>query len=86
MKKRLKYIDIARGIAIILVVMGHCDNFEQWSIERFAALFFMQLFIFISGYFYKANLNSVKDLLLLIKKNVCQFICIILNLSCCFLH
>lgn len=68
MKKRLKYIDIARGIAIILVVMGHCDNFEQWSIERFAALFFMQLFIFISGYFYKANLNSVKDLLLLIKK------------------
>lgn len=68
MKKRLKYIDIARGIAIILVVMGHCDNFEQWSIERFAALFFMQLFIFISGYFYKADLNSVKDLLLLIKK------------------
>lgn len=68
MKKRLKYIDIARGIAIILVVMGHCDNFERWSIERFAALFFMQLFIFISGYFYKADLNSVKDLLLLVKK------------------
>lgn len=68
MKKRLEYIDIARGIAIVLVVMGHCDNFEHWSIERFAALFFMQLFIFISGYFYKADLNSVKDLIQIIKK------------------
>lgn len=68
MKKRLEYIDIARGIAIILVVMGHCDNFEYWSIERFAALFFMQLFIFISGYFYKADLNNIKDVFQILKK------------------
>ena len=54
-KIREKDIDIARGIAIILVVMGHCDNFELWSIEKFSSLFFMQLFIFLSGIFFNKN-------------------------------
>lgn len=68
MKERLKYVDIARGIAIVLVVMGHCDNFKSWSIEKFAALFFMQVFVFISGIFYKKNINSLKDLIIVVKE------------------
>ena len=67
-KKRMKNIDIARGIAIILVVMGHCDNFESWSIERFSSLFFMQLFIFLSGIFFDEKCDSLKGLFTTIKK------------------
>ena len=68
-KIREKDIDIARGIAIILVVMGHCDNFELWSIEKFSSLFFMQLFIFLSGIFFNKNeINNFKDLFTVIKK------------------
>ena len=67
-KERIKYIDIARGIAMILVVMAHCDNFRIWSIDRFSSLFFMQLFIFISGMFWKNNISNFKDLIKTIKK------------------
>ena len=66
---REKSIDIARGIAMVLVVMGHCDNFESWSIEKFSSLFFMQLFIFLSGIFFtKSKINNLNDLLNVIKK------------------
>lgn len=51
--KRILWLDIARAIAIILVVCGHCDNFTFFSIQKFANLFFMPLFIFISGYLFK---------------------------------
>ena len=67
--KREISFDIARGIAIILVVMGHCDNFSGWSIERFSSLFFMQLFVFLSGIFFKHNeITSFKELVMVIKK------------------
>ena len=66
---RDKNIDMARGIAMVLVVMGHCDNFELWSIEKFSSLFFMQLFIFLSGIFFNKNeINNFKDLFAIIKK------------------
>lgn len=66
---RQKNIDIARAIAIILVVMGHCDNFSSWSIEKFSSLFFMQLFIFLSGIFFdKSKINNFNDLVRMIKK------------------
>lgn len=68
-KLRNKSIDIARGIAMVLVVMGHCDNFGSWSIEKFSSLFFMQLFIFLSGIFFtKSKINNFNDLLNVIKK------------------
>lgn len=72
-KKRMKNIDIARGIAMALVVMGHCDNFKFWSIEKFSSLFFMQLFIFLSGIFFSENCTNLKELFATIKKNACRF-------------
>ena len=69
--KREKFIDIARGIAIILVVCGHCDNFLTWSIEDFSNLFFMPLFIFISGYLFKnRSITNIKELFEFLKKRV----------------
>src|SRR5215211_396662 len=52
MSKRIEYLDIAKGIGILLVVLGHND-FEVISlfIQRLIYSFHMPLFFFLSGYF-----------------------------------
>src|SRR5829696_4262817 len=52
MSKRIEYIDIARGICILLVVMGHND-FAVVSpfVYKVIYSFHMPLFFFLSGYF-----------------------------------
>jgi len=52
--KRIEYIDIARGIGILLVVMGHND-FAAISpfAHKVIYSFHMPLFFFLSGYFFK---------------------------------
>ena len=69
--ERILWLDIARAIAIILVVCGHCDNFTTWSIQSFSGLFFMPLFIFISGYLFKDRvIDSFSDLTAFLKRRV----------------
>ena len=70
MAKRIEYIDIARGIGILLVVMGHND-FAVVSPFAYKLIysFHMPLFFFLSGYFlntgvgfwnfFKKRFNSV---------------------------
>lgn len=55
MVKRIEYIDIARGIGILLVVMGHND-FALVSPFAYKVIysFHMPLFFFLSGYFLNA--------------------------------
>ena len=68
---RVLWLDVARAIAIILVVCGHCDNFTSFSIQKFAGLFFMPLFIFISGYLFKDRvIASFSDLKSFLKRRV----------------
>ena len=52
MPKRIEYLDIAKGIGILLVVLGHND-FEVISLfmQRLIYSFHMPLFFFLSGYF-----------------------------------
>lgn len=52
MSKRIEYIDIAKGIGILLVVMGHND-FSLVSPFAYKLIysFHMPLFFFLSGYF-----------------------------------
>ena len=47
-KQRLKHVDVARGIAMIAIVLGHleCD-----ALNRVVYTFHLPLFYFISGYF-----------------------------------
>ncbi len=68
MKQRIKYMDVAKGIAIILMVAGHCDNIGK--IARFVNLFHMALFAFVSGFFCKANLKNFKDLVVYLKRKI----------------
>lgn len=52
MTKRIEYMDIARGIGILLVVLGHND-FEALSlyVHQVIYSFHIPLFFFLSGYF-----------------------------------
>ena len=59
-KKRLKYIDIAKAIGIILMVIGHCI---PGKIANYIYLFHMPMFFMITGYVFKPeeNLNGYID-------------------------
>lgn len=47
-KQRIVYLDVARGIAMIAIVLGHLENAV---INRVVYTFHLPLFYFISGYF-----------------------------------
>lgn len=65
MAKRIGYIDIAKGIGILLVVMGHNDFFTSIPfLRQFIYSFHLPLFFFLSGVFF----NPAGDLIGLITK------------------
>lgn len=58
---RVKYIDIARGIAMLCIVLGHLGNSQ---INRFVFTFHVPIFFFITGYFTNDKLkimDFIKD-------------------------
>ena len=65
MPKRIHYIDIAKGIGILLVVLGHNDlNAYHPMLHRFIYAFHMPLFFFLSGIFF----NPERPFKTLVKK------------------
>ena len=55
-KKRIEYIDIAKGLCIILVVYAHIDNhILDHKIGVFFDSFSMPLYFFLSGLLFKQN-------------------------------
>jgi fucose 4-O-acetylase-like acetyltransferase len=52
--KRIAYIDVAKGIGILLVALAHADvsRFSPY-LHRFIYSFHIPLFFFLSGYFFK---------------------------------
>lgn len=48
-KDRIVFLDVAKGIAILLVVLGHC---RYKPIESFVCMFHMPVFLFVSGFFW----------------------------------
>jgi polysaccharide biosynthesis protein PslL len=64
-KSRLTYIDIARGIGIMLVVMGHTLAEANYHVQNSTVLFLgqliysfhMPLFFFLSGMFFKPEIR-----------------------------
>ena len=55
--KRIAYFDNAKGILIIFIILAHvfslCSNYYNYNDDffKFAALFMLQCFFFISAYF-----------------------------------
>lgn len=50
-QKRLEWVDIAKGIGIILVVLGHCVPYGGTTFNLIFT-FHMPLFFILSGYCY----------------------------------
>lgn len=60
MSKRIEALDIARGIGILLVVLGHNDlGALSPFLHRFIYSFHIPLFFFLSGYFVNTSLPFV---------------------------
>lgn len=67
-KNRIAWIDIAKGIAILLVIIGHCPQIGSPLISIIFS-FHMPLFFILSGYTFRAA-RSKDELLLHLKKNI----------------
>ena len=48
LKERISWIDFAKGIAIILVVLGH--SIDEGSLQKFIYVFHMPFFFVASGF------------------------------------
>ena len=80
--KRNKSMDIAKGIGIILVVIGHSGS----PLMNFVYLFHMPLFFFISGYFYKDKYSD-NPLILIVKRIKTLYIpCVVYQIIFLALH
>ena len=70
--KRIVFIDVAKALCIILVVVGHYvpDNSPEWyvALHDIIYTFHMPLFMFASGYVYIATKKDVSYGSFLIKK------------------
>jgi len=60
-KQRIEYLDIAKGIGILLVVLGHCNAKPDW-ITHFVFSVHMPLFFILSGFtFSRKHLDHPGD-------------------------
>ncbi len=59
--KRNVALDITKGIAILLVIIGHCGCIPYWPVRHIIFSFHMPLFFLVSGYLYKKK--EVKEAL-----------------------
>ncbi|MBO4680958.1 MAG: acyltransferase family protein [Clostridiales bacterium] len=79
-KSRVDYLDFARGLCFIAVVLGHLS---EPAINRFVFTFHLPVFLIITGYF----INPNTDIITLIKKKLKSLIipyyiaCFLLTLS-----
>lgn len=73
-KKRIEYIDIAKGIGIILVVAGHLLDKES-ELCKFIYGFHMPLFFVLSGLLFKENktFSNFKSIIVQQKKLIIQY-------------
>ena len=60
-EERLHYIDLIKGIGIILVIAEHWIGSTYAGFSNWVCAFHMPLFFLIGGLFFKGNLNIKKD-------------------------
>lgn len=70
---RINYLDVARGLAIILVVLGHIDFGDNY-LCKWIYSFHMPLFFIISGYLRNFKKDRTLNILDEIKHNVKRFL------------
>lgn len=70
--KRLDFIDIAKGIGMIAIILGHLKNFQ---LNRVVYTFHVPLFFLISGYFIKAEKNTNSYIKNKVRTLIIPYIC-----------
>lgn len=65
-RKRLEYIDIFKGMGILLMIMGHVGFGSRF--DHFIHGFHMQIFFFISGFLSKSKSAKEFSIFTFIKK------------------
>ena len=92
---RYSFIDVARGINIILVVLGHCMYSADIPLNKMIMSFHMPLFFFLSGIFAKRQNDislaflrriSLKSRRLLISHVFLSLTIIVLNCVLCYFN
>lgn len=68
-KERIVYLDIARGIGMILVVMGHVE-YVNVTLRQFISAFHMPLFFLISGILICRKQEEEKNFIELVKRKL----------------
>ncbi len=59
---RCKTMDVARGIAIIVMIMGHtCLSFEKFDFSLWYHAWHMPVFYIVSGCFFSGRLSDIKS-------------------------
>jgi fucose 4-O-acetylase-like acetyltransferase len=59
---RIKWIDVGKGIGLLLVILGHLVIYGQ-SVFNWIFSFHMPLFFFLSGYIFKSEVKNLKPFL-----------------------
>ena len=80
-KDRVKWIDMARGFAMLLIIVGHCAGISE-TLKHIIFSFHVPLFFILSGYVYRHKEKSIlKDFKqLIVPYMISVFIIIIFNI------
>lgn len=98
MKERIEYIDIGKGCAILLMVMGHIIAWEypkefiqdsglpayNFSLYHFIYAFHMSLFFFFSGFVFKLRTVDFKGFESCVKKRLVTLMLPFLTFGCLY--
>ena len=69
--KRIEYIDIAKGLLILLVVIGHVQQNEPFTLlKQFIYTFHMPAFFIISGILFDKSRTANKKFFPYVKKKI----------------
>lgn len=68
-KKRIFYLDIAKGVGVILMVLGHVPDLTTAS-RQFITSFHMPLFFVISGIIINATEETKKEMGIIVKRKL----------------
>ena len=61
-QSRVGYIDVFRGIGILLMIMGHTNSFGGYF-DKFIHAFHVPMFFVVSGYLFRVNSYSLFDII-----------------------
>ena len=73
MKKRIAYLDVARGIGMILVVMGHVDFISE-PLRDYITSFHMPLFLIVSGILLYVTKTQERSFGQIVRKKCCTIL------------